>query len=659
MPSVEIYVSHRRDKKTFKPESKVFKNVVCGSAICNDEGRFEGYLRDDAGENVSFMAGKLSELSVLYWAWKNSTSDFIGLCHYRRFLSFEDPKFLKEIRKNEFDQYVMENLSQNSIDKFHIGDDEKIEKILDSYDAVIANPIDIKKVQCCNNGKFETTLREHWRNYDNYLLKPETISKLLSTINDLFPDKLKIVEKYLNGDKYIGFNCFILRREVLDELCNFIFPILFKLDGELDYRNNHCRTIRSLGYVGEILIGSFLLNRLERNKNKIYTTNVVFFENTEEKKYIKREEKTSIPIVLMSSDYYIPYVSTLLQSLFESKAVGTKYDVIILNKWVSPENKRRLEQQCQNLKGISLRFYNPTFLFDDSKFFVSNTVYAVEAYYRMFSPWLLPDYDKAIVMDSDIIINGDLSDLYDISLEGKLAAAVKDFVYQGFLNENLNNDIEYATETIGLENPYDYVNTGVLLLNLKELRNQFSLNYLVELATTKKFRIQEQDILNFLLQKKVIFLDIKWNYYLEVNGAIARFLESSPEASYNTYQSCKDPVILHYASQPKPWDCLEVKFSDEFWLMARKTYFYEILLQRLMMRQFQPAVNDLSSKMFLISTAKEQTMIRNREKVRHILDLTFPRGSYRRECLKRVFRNKGSRFYKLTRGIYRKVLSLY
>lgn len=93
--------------------------------------------------------------------------------------------------------------------------------------------------------------------------------------------------------------------------------------------------------------------------------------------------------------------------------------------------------------------------------------------------------------------------------------------------------------------------------------------------------------------------------------------------------------------------------------MARKTYFYEILLQRLMMRQFQPAVNDLSSKMFLISTAKEQTMIRNREKVRHILDLTFPRGSYRRECLKRVFRNKGSRFYKLTRGIYRKVLSLY
>lgn len=661
MSRIELFVSHRREKRTLSLKSEILKNVVCGSALCKEEDRFKGYLRDDIGENISEWADKLGELSVLYWAWKNSSSDFIGLCHYRRFLSFADPKSLSNREKNCYGQYVQDKLTEKATEEFHLIDDKKIKTILASHEAIILRPFEINEAPVIwNNSGYRSTVGEYWEAFNYYILNPNTIPQTLEIVEELFPQKLEIVKKYLDGNKYIGFNCFILNKKICDELCNFIFPVLFKLDSKLNYVYNSSRTKRSLGFVGEILTGAFLLDYLERNKKKVYLTNLVYFNDLKEESVIQKLDDVSIPIILMSSDYYVPYLSTLIQSLSDTKKEKTKYDVIILNRSISEENKLKLEKQVLNYSGISVRFCNPTFMFDDSKFFVSSSVYAAEAYYRMFSPWIFPNYEKAIVMDSDIIVKGDLSDLYNIPLGENLAAGVKDYVYQGFLNENISDDFEYARKTIGLERPYDYINTGVLLVNLKEWRKQFTLNYLLELASTKKFRIQEQDILNFLLQKKVVFIDIKWNYYLEVNPAVSRFIESSPEESFKDYYNCKDPIILHYASQPKPWDSLEVVKSECFWLSARKTYFYEILLQRLMEKQLQPTLNDLNSKLLMMPPfSREKTMIRNREKVRSLLDSAFPRGSARRRLLKRLFRDKDSYIYKISRKMYRKLLSLY
>ena len=651
MPNTRIYVSHRRNGRSIPVGKNVLCDIVSGSALPSERD-FRLFARDDVGDNISAEADKFCEFSALYWMWKNDDSDFLGLCHYRRFLSFANCDLTSTLPRNEYGQIVIESLNKNHIEKFHLDDKERIEDILKNHSAILVKPLEVNNLQGFMTSGTRKTVGEHWKTFNNFLLKPETLDRALKIVSNIKPSYLPIVEKYLAGDKFLGFNCFILNRRKLDELCNFIFPVLFELDKYLDYKYYSNTMNRTLGYIGEILTSAFCLNLIETENEKIFLTDLVFFEDTEEERPIEGDD--SIPIVLMSSDYYVPYVSALLQSLEENKKAETKYNIIILNKNISSDNKNKLKNQVNNFDNFNLTFFNPTKYLDDSKFYISSQSYAAEAYCRLFTPWVLPEFDKAIVMDSDIIIKGDLSPLFALNLGKHLAAAAKDYVYQGFLNVNLHDDYNYAKDTIGLENPYDYVNTGVMLVNLKGFRESFDMNELLELATTKKFRIQEQDILNLILQRRVLFLDLKWNYYLEVNTGINFFINQAPIASCEDYYSKRDAAVLHYASQPKPWDCLEVTRSDEFWKYARRTPFYEILQKRLISNI---STKEIGQKMTELPQL-EANLLRNRNRIRKCIDRILPKGSTRRETVKRMVPGRQTALYIGIRNCYRTFLSI-
>ena len=630
-PDIKIFVSHRIDLDSETIDNPLYVNVRCGAVF--DKRKNVTMLGDDTGDNISEKRDSFCELTVMYWAWKNVKADYYGLCHYRRYLSFSDKSYdVSNDEKQNINVYMMDEVA---IRNYVLNDVQVIKTSLKNKDGILIDPKDVKKIPTPKG--YANSILEHWNNWQNVLIKEDTLPLLKSIVHKYAPQWDNYLLEYLNNSKYYGFNCFILKNNIFDELCNFVFPILFELEDKIEKKYYSENMLRIPGFMGEILVGCFLYV-YEKYKNCLFEHKqlVYFCDTSRHKDLFPAFTTNNIPIVLVSSDYYVPYVGVLLESIKEHGSKNNNYDIIIFEKSITKTNKKLLSKSVSKCKNISVRFVNCKKYFKECSLYVSSIAYAEENYYRILSPWILKNYDKAIVMDSDIIVKDDLFNLYNEDIEEYMAGAVKDFIYQGLLNLNYNKDLEYSVDTLKLNEPYNYVNTGVLLLNLKKCRANISKTELLKFTSQNKFRIQEQDLLNIYFKEKVLFLDIKWNYYLIVNQWVDNCIGNSPVKSKKLYENAEEKaIILHWASINKPWVDLSVPYADLWWSYARKTPFYEIILNRLFLSQVANPVQQFTF-------------------VRRMADKYLPRGTMRREILK-IIMPRGSKQFELLKKLYHKV----
>lgn len=577
-PDIKIFVSHRIDQDSETIDNSLFIPVRCGAIFDNRENI--DMLGDDTGENISEKRNFFCELTVQYWAWKNIKADYYGLCHYRRYFSFSNEITNKELLDPYnfiHEKYIdSSSIKKHSLDKYNISD------IIEN-DIICNQMINIAKVPCQTN--YFQTVKEHFLGWGHWIIPDSKIfNSVRKIIKNSFAKYLASFDFVMNNKWYYGFNLFIMKKDYFNELCNFEFSVLFELEKEINYHSNECTLNgqRILGFVGEILYTTFLFYLKKETDAKIMEKSVVYFENTERDSFLKPISKiNNLPIVFVASDFYIPYLSVFIYSILKFQNNDFIYDFIIFNSHCSEINKTKLKQLENEFHNISIRIFNCNKILSESNFYISSPNYAPEAYFRVFAPWILKDYDKILIMDSDIIANGDISPIFNIELGENLVAGVKDIVYQCFLNGFVPDVMDYTKNTMKMKNPYDYINTGVMVMNLKKWRDLFSFSEIMNLCNTKKFRIQEQDIINTLVEGKCNFLDLKWNFYTETNDAIKWALKWAPVDSYNYYYETKQsPILIHYASQPKPWINEDQVFSDKWWALAKETPFYNELLAR-------------------------------------------------------------------------------
>lgn len=156
--------------------------------------------------------------------------------------------------------------------------------------------------------------------------------------------------------------------------------------------------------------------------------------------------------------------------------------------------------------------------------------------HRLLLPEVLPDVDILLYLDCDTLIVGDITNVFNHSMDEFLVAGVKD--------KALIEETNYSPE--GLKNRKDYINAGVLLMNLKKIRKDGVQNAFLDCAK-KNYRHMDQDVINVVCQDKILFLDFIYNVF----------------SFYNE----KDKIIIHYAggSEYRPWLYLYTKYSDEWW----------------------------------------------------------------------------------------------
>lgn len=568
MVSVKILVTYKNKHKVLK--SDIITPIQTGRAIADEI--FEEMIGDDTGDNISKDNPKYNELSAQYWAWKNydklGNPDYIGFMHYRRHFLFNNEKvrplerwlpnsswYLFESVDNEYKEYL---------------NDEDIKNTVKGYDCIIPHIYDYTNY-------FHKNLVEDFQNLLDQ--KIEHFHLMIDTVKKLFSDYAETAENIRNGhEKYIA-NMFIMKKEMFNEYCNFLFSIESEIDKKVNSKYFSENESRFLGFLGEILLTIFIKQKQKEKKYKIKEIDTSFILNTRDDCLQPFYKEKTVCIAASASNEYVPYLSVYLQSILSCISKNNNYDIIIFERSITSENKEKLQKQIKQ-KNIYLRFVNPSELLKeyDLKF---PPHYNLECYFRLAAPLILKNYDKVIFTDVDLIFQEDPAKLFDTDIGTYPLAACKDLMWGTFINNNQWDWAEYAKSVLKIKEPFEYFNTGVMILNVKEFNKNNYSKKLLELVSKTTFRILEQDGLNVYFGTKIKYLDTAWNFPV-ANIAYRNILGYMPlEFSKKYKQDKKNPYIIHYAGGIKPWLYPNEELAEIWWFYARQTPFYEEIMLRM------------------------------------------------------------------------------
>ena len=264
-----------------------------------------------------------------------------------------------------------------------------------------------------------------------------------------------------------------------------------------------------------------------------------------------------IPIFFSTDDNYIAYLDVAIASLIENASKEHTYRIIVLNTGIDPENVRKIRRNER--AGFKIDFIDISEEVENIKSRLKDVYhFSVVTYYRLFIASLFPQYDKVVYLDCDLVVLGDISELYGVELgDNILGAAPEQFV------QNTAEFRRYASDALGVD-PDGYVNAGVLLMNLEAFRKNQIEEQFVRLITEHDFDLLDPDqaYLNYLCKGKIHVLPNGWNK------------EPMPLACEGKKN------IVHYALYKKPWQYDDVMDGDHFWHYARQSPFYEQICNR-------------------------------------------------------------------------------
>ena len=270
---------------------------------------------------------------------------------------------------------------------------------------------------------------------------------------------------------------------------------------------------------------------------------------------IEAKSKHSIIIVLAVNNYYIPYVSVMIDSIIKNAKQKKPYEIFILKTNITLENKKNLRNQMKKNKMFSINFINVNNYIKEKKLNIFAHL-SIETYFRFLIIDLFPKAKKVLYLDSDLIVNCDISDLYNINIDDKYLAAVKDIDTAGALNYEKDKR-KYINEIIGYKKDDEYFQAGVILFNIPEIRKTISSEILFNIAQKRKWEWMDQDVLNFVFKEKVYYLNQKWNCIMNWVGLIKNIsrieiLKLAPKQLFDEYLNArKNPLINQICWKPK------------------------------------------------------------------------------------------------------------
>ncbi|MBR0372883.1 glycosyltransferase family 8 protein [Candidatus Saccharibacteria bacterium] len=269
-----------------------------------------------------------------------------------------------------------------------------------------------------------------------------------------------------------------------------------------------------------------------------------------------------VPVFLTITDDYAKYAAAAISSLMKHANPERYYRIIIMYDKLSLPNRWRLRNMVT--RNCAIEFHRMKYNFymqiivrycakrTGSGDFFSSAVY----YYRSFIARLFPQYDKGIYIDSDTILVGDIGELFDIELgDSVIGARIDPKVAM------VPEFVRYVENALNVPAD-DYVNSGVLLMDLKKLRKLHYITKMTDLIREYDADLvaPDQDYLNVILKGKIMKLDKVWNL--------------QPEG-----EDPKGAKLLHFNLSKKPWYHDDVNSGELFWESARGTGFYGDLMR--------------------------------------------------------------------------------
>lgn len=261
-----------------------------------------------------------------------------------------------------------------------------------------------------------------------------------------------------------------------------------------------------------------------------------------------------VPLVISFTPGYIVPALTLLNSVLQSSDAKYRFHIYVMTpEELSEEraddflslDRNRLRLTCINLK-------------ESLKGIYINKRFSEAAYYRLILSSILKDLDKVIYIDCDIIVRQDIGWLFENTNIGEN-------YYAGVVEATLESQMDYL-QSIGCL-PGSYINSGFLIINLKQLREDNLDLLLLERSNDSSLEFPDQDSINIICANKIVLLKPIYNsirtYFLpQYRQDFLRYY------SLDQWEEVNIKGNIHYTGG-KPWESFTIQF-DTWWSYYQK-----------------------------------------------------------------------------------------
>lgn len=265
--------------------------------------------------------------------------------------------------------------------------------------------------------------------------------------------------------------------------------------------------------------------------------------------------KKDIPIFYTVDNNYIPYLSVSIESLIDNTNDKNNYKIFIIHEDLTKDSIMKIKKLEKN--NISIEFINMEDIIKPLKeklnVMVTKTHFPITVYFRLFIPTMFDGYDKGIYIDSDTVLNADIAELYAYDL--------KDNLFGGIVDKSvLDTPFVHHYEQYSGISRYKYINSGVLLMNMKKLRDVNFENKFLYILNKYDFEVVDPDqvYINNLSKDRILYIGEEWNA-MPVKGR----------------KGLDNPKLIHYNLFLKPWHYDDVEYQEYFWKYAKKSAFYD------------------------------------------------------------------------------------
>lgn len=329
-----------------------------------------------------------------------------------------------------------------------------------------------------------------------------------------------------------------------------------------------------------------------------------------------------VPIFYACDDAFVKYTIVSIKSMLDNADKSKFYKIYILNVGISDEMKKetyKLNSEISDIEFICVK--------DQLKKIATDLpirdYYSKTTYFRLFIAEMFPQYDKAVYIDSDTIVLGDISKFFEHDLKDNYVGACHDLVMMQ--TEVYGN---YVEKVMGIDRN-NFFNAGHLLINCKAFRQNKVLKQFIDLLQVYTFVVtQDEDYLNVICHNKVFWIDQGWN--TEVYGQIP--------------VQGKDFKVVHYIMVSKPWHYKDCRLKEYFWKYAKQVDVYPLILNELESYTDQQRENDFASCEKLAITAKNES-----ERIDRYINLVSKKKAHNgSKCLKGFVNTKKTASLMLT-----------
>lgn len=245
---IKIYSFYYQPNVELQLDS-IYEPLWAGKNNATTKNRLIG---DDTGDHISNKNKYYSELTGLYWVWKNTHSKIVGSCHYRRYFTCSNESLFYQVKRILYfplglwkKRYGLIYTNDIRYWQSRIISEKQVIRLLSNYDAIL--PI---------RRKLKHNIKEHYRRYHNL----EDLILVEQILEKQCPEYVHSFNRVLEGKRMFANNMFILNWDIFDRLMNWLFSILFEFEKQSDISNYKGYQERIFGFLSERLITLWIVH---------------------------------------------------------------------------------------------------------------------------------------------------------------------------------------------------------------------------------------------------------------------------------------------------------------------------------------------------------------------------------------------------------------